>query len=326
MDVLDRIFRRGPSRGRLAFNMRPVTHPWGGGNQWLDQVSRHLRAGGFDVRHDLHRRPDTVVLVDPRVGGNVSFGHEQIALLKERDPYVRCLHRVNECDLRKGTDEIDALLAQANVVADHTVFISSWLRDYHAERWFDVSRPHSVILNGADPDVFHAGGSAELVPGETMRLVTHHWSANPMKGFDVYEQVDGLIADGRLEDVELWVIGRWPESYAWRAARTVPPVRGGELADLLRRCHVYLTASRWEPGGMHHVEGAQCGLPVLYHADGGGIVEMASRYGIGYRDDVAGAIEEMRGRYPELRRRVLAQAPSGSAMCAAYEQVLAGLS
>jgi len=90
----------------------------------------------------------------------------------------------------------------------------------------------------------------------------------------------------------------------------------------LRQCHVYLTASRWEPGGMHHVEGAQCGLPVLYHEDGGGIVELASRYGIGYRDDVVDAIEDMRRRYPELRRRVLEQPPSGVAMCNAYRRVL----
>ena len=56
---------------------------------------------------------------------------------------------------------------------------------------------------------------------------------------------------------------------------------------------------------MHHVEGAQCGLPVLYHEDGGGIVETARRYGIGFRDDVAEAIGELHGRYGELRRRVL---------------------
>ena len=76
---------------------------------------------------------------------------------------------------------------------------------------------------------------------------------------------------------------------------------------------------------MHHVEGAQCGLPVLYHEDGGGIVELAARYGIGYRDDVAGAIGAMRERYPELRRRVLAEAPSGDAMCDAYERLVAAL-
>ena len=259
------------------------------------------------------------------MGGNVVFGADEIERHKSRHPAARCLHRINECDLRKGTNEIDALLAEANRAADHTVFISAWLRDYHAERWFDLSRPHTVIHNGADPAVFSPEGSAELDPDGTMRLVTHHWSDNPLKGFDVYREVDRLLAAGKLPGVALWVIGRWPKDCDWQAARTFPPAIGPELAGLLRQCHVYLTASRFEPGGMHHVEGAQCGLPVLYHEDGGGIVETASRYGIGYRDDVAGAIVEMRSRYAELRRRVLELAPSGETMCARYEEAVESL-
>jgi glycosyltransferase involved in cell wall biosynthesis len=308
--------------GRIVFNMHPLERPWGGGNWWLAQVARYLRESGHDVRFDLGDAADCIVVVDPRIGGNVGFGADAIEAYRELHPEARCLHRINECDLRKGTNEIDALLAEANRVADHTVFISDWLRDYHADRWFDPARPHSVVHNGADPQIFHPSGSDELEPGGTMRIVTHHWSDNPMKGFDVYQEVDRLIAAGELEDVELWVIGRWPSACDWRAARTFPPTTGRELADLLRQGHVYLTASRWEPGGMHHVEGAQCGLPVIYHEDGGGIVEMASRYGIGYRDDAAGAVCEMRERYDELRKRVLEQAPSGDVMCARYQELI----
>lgn len=310
---------------RIAFNMRPLDEPWGGGNWWLSQMVRRLSDGGHDVGFDLRGEPACVVLVDPRVGGNVGFGAREIARHRKRSTGTRVLHRINECDLRKDTNEIDALLADANRVADHTVFISAWLRDYHAERWFDLSRPYSVIHNGADPAIFHPAGSATFEPGEAMRLVTHHWSDNPMKGFDVYQEVDRLIASGELNGVELWVIGRWPRYCEWQAARTFAPTTGTDLAGLLRSCHVYLTASRFEPGGMHHVEGAQCGLPVLYHEDGGGIVETASRYGIGYRDDVAGAIAEMRGRYTELREKVLAQAPSGDTMCAEYGELIESL-
>jgi glycosyltransferase involved in cell wall biosynthesis len=313
--------KRAAPVARLAFNMKPVEHPWGGGNWWLTQTVNHLQTHGYEVGFDLAGELDGIVLVDPRVGGNVRFGPREIAEYKRRRPETRCLHRVNECDLRKGTSEMDALLADGNAVADHTVFISRWLRDYHAERWFDTARPHDVIHNGADPAVFHPLGSARF-DGGTLRLVTHHWSDNPMKGFDVYEEVDGLIASGALAETELWVVGRWPAAVGWRAARTFPPATGPELAGLLRQGHVYVTASRFEPGGMHHVEGAQCGLPVLYHEDGGGIGELAGRYGIGYRDDVQGAVEAARRDYDGLRRRVLAHAPSGDAMCAAYRAVV----
>ena len=218
-----RLFRRRPEPvTRVAFNMRPVEHPWGGGNWWLTQVVDDLRAHGFDVRFDLRHEPDCIVIVDPRVGGNVGFGRDEIAAHKERHPGARCLHRINECDLRKGTDEIDALLAHANEVADSTVFISGWLRDYHAERWFDLSRPHTVVHNGADETIFHPGRD-EWQPGEPLRLVTHHWSDNPRKGFDVDREVDRLIAAGELPGIELRVIGRWPSDCDWQAAQTFRP-------------------------------------------------------------------------------------------------------
>ena len=43
---------------------------------------------------------------------------------------------------------MDRFLAESNRVADHTVFVSEWLRDYHGERWFDLGKPHSVIVPG----------------------------------------------------------------------------------------------------------------------------------------------------------------------------------
>ena len=310
---------------RIAFNMRPTSSPWGGGNQWLQQMLRYLTQRGYEVVFDLGRSVDAIVLVDPRVGGLVRFGPDDVRAYKTRWPGVLCLHRVNECDARKGTDFVDALLARANAVADFTVFVSDWLRQYHVARWFDAARPNAVITNGADPAVFHPIGTERFAPTKPFRLVTHHWSDNWMKGFDVYRDVDGLIADGKLPETELWVIGRWPKELHWKTARTYGPVQGPALGALLRRCHAYLTASRWDPGPMHPVEGAQCGLPVVYHEDGGGAVELTRRYGVPFRADVGSAILEARARYEELRASVLRHAPSGDQMCLEYARVLGSL-
>lgn len=307
---------------RVAINMRPAGGSWGGGSEWVRQTARFLTARGYAVAFDLARQPDAIVLADPRVGGLVGFGPDEIEQYKRRVPGVFCLHRVNENDQRKGTSHVDRLLAEANRVADHTVFISEWLRDYHAERWFDRARPHTVITNGADPAIYHPVGSADLAPTEPMRLVTHHWSDNWNKGFAVYREIDRLIAARRLERVELRVIGRWPSEVRWQAATTVGPVSGVQLGSLLRQAHVYVTASRWEPGGMHFIEGAQCGLPLLYHRDGGGIVEVAQRFGIPFGDDIETAIEQMRQAYPKLREAVLHDGPSGDAMALAYARLI----
>jgi hypothetical protein len=146
-----------------------------------------------------------------------------------------------------------------------------------------------------------------------------------MKGFDVYREVDDLVATGKLPETEFLVIGRWPKEIRWKAARTHGPVQGAELGGLLRRNHLYVTASRWEPGPMHPIEGAQCGLPLVYHGDGGGTVELARHYGVPFRDDVRGAILEARERYEELRSSVLRHAPSGDQMCVEYGRVLCRL-
>ena len=73
---------------------------------------------------------------------------------------------------------------------------------------------------------------------------------------------------------------------------------------------------------MHHVEGAQCGLPVIFHEDGGGIVELAQRYGLGFRDHVKQPLLDARERYPSLRRKVLESPPSGIEMCREFEKAL----
>lgn len=329
--TLSRLLARRRATSWIVMNMRPIRRSWGGGNQWALQFIRALRQTEYGVSFSLGPSADVIVIAsgadtkslrDPSVSKTVTFGVEAIEAYRVRHPHVVCIHRVNECDQRKGTRHIDALIARVNAVADQTVFVSRWLRDYHAARWFDAARPHTVIHNGADEHVFSGQGSATWRPGAPLRLVTHHWSTNWNKGFRVYQELDRLIAEGRLPSTELWVIGRWPAEIHWRAARTFRPRHGAGLAQLLRQCHVYLTASRWEPGCMHIVEAAQCGLPVLYHEEGGGIVEVARPFGVGFRDDLVAAVEMIRQRYPQLRAIVLSGAPSGQRMCAAYLEVI----
>jgi glycosyltransferase involved in cell wall biosynthesis len=307
----------------VAINMRATSGPWGGSSTFVAQLRAFLRARGYRVTCRLGPEVDAIVLIDPREDLQLkAFGMAEIIAHKQRHPRVRVIHRINECDQRKGTNFMDAFLAEANAHADYTVFIAEWLREYHAARWFDTRRPHEVIYNGADCAIFHPIGQHPWQPGETLRVVTHHWSDNPLKGFDVYEEVDRLIDAGKLPGFELRVIGRWPARIQWKSARTAPPLAGRALAAALRECHLYLTATRWEPCGMHHVEGAQCGLPLLYHEDGGGVVEAGLKYGLGFRDDVGAALLAARDRYDKLRARVLAHMPAGDRMVLSFAGLL----
>ncbi len=317
-------FRGGPgfSGHKIAVSLNPKPSPWGGGNQVVEQLIAYLESKGHKVTFQLAPDITAILLVDPRPSETTMFSLAEIAEFKRAHPQVRCIHRINECDLRKGTQEVDEILRQANQVADCTIFISHWLRDYFIDRWFEPHLPHRVIQNGADAKIFYPQLEKEFSAGEICRIVTHHWSDNWNKGFRIYEQVDRMIAQGELEGFALMVIGRWPSEIRWRVAATHAPVRGKQLADLLRQNHLYLTGSLWEPCGMHHIEGAQCGLPLVYHEDGGGIVEFGRRYGVSFRDDIKAALVEARRQYQSLREKVLALAPSGLEMCREYETVL----
>jgi glycosyltransferase involved in cell wall biosynthesis len=309
--------------GRIAFTMYPTNGPWGGSSTFVSQLRAFLKWRGYDVTFNLEQKVDVIVLIDPREDlQNKSFGLKDIKEYIRRYPNVRILHRINECDQRKGTSFMDPLLADANKLADYTVFISEWLRDYHAERWFDSFKAHQVIYNGADPRIFHPIGADYYTGKSPFRLVTHHWSDNPMKGFPIYQQVDVMIHAGELKDTEFWVIGRWPETITWKSARTFPPTTGYDLANKLRSCHAYLTASLWEPCGMHHVEGAQCGLPLIYHEDGGGIVEAGNKYGIGFNNNIKEAVLKMKRDFFSYRDRLFQQMPSGDRMCLDYLEVI----
>ncbi|MEO6848720.1 MAG: hypothetical protein ABI443_13365 [Chthoniobacterales bacterium] len=317
-----RLFNRSP-RPCVAISMVPTRSPWGGASPFVWQLHTLLIRRGYDVVYHLRRKPDLVFVIDPRDDNPAKrFGLKELIPFRKQHPEVPIFHRVNECDQRKGTNDMDDILHRTSELSDYTVFISEWLRDYFVAKWFDKKREHSCIYNGADPRVYHPIGYQLPKNGEPIRIVTHHWSDNPLKGFDVYEKIDRLIADGTLKGFELWMIGRWPKSIEWKTARLFKPMTGRPLAEHLRQCHFYVTASRWEPCGMHHVEGAQCGLPLLYHEDGGGIVEAGQKYGLGFRDNLVERLHEMTAQLPALHKKLLHTLPSGDRMALDYADAI----
>lgn len=315
------IFRRSHV-ATVAFNVRPQSGPYGGANQWAVQLASALRRCGYRVVHKLGPDVDLVMGTHLGLSGRLAFSWDAVAEAKLRNPRLRVIQRINDNDARKGTQGMNGVLSAANKSADHTVFVSAWLRDHHAERWFDAGRPHSVIEPGADPAVFHPMGNSPWKPGEPFRIVTHHWSDNPAKGFDVYAAIDKAIATASAANFELWIIGRWPAGLEWKAAKTFAPASGSQLAGLLRQCHAYVTASRHEPGAMHPVEGVQCGLPLLYHGETGGTVSLGERLGVLLGDDVVASLDQLRAAYPALRAKVLREPPSGDLMCLLYRRLI----
>jgi glycosyltransferase involved in cell wall biosynthesis len=304
---------------KVAIGYQMQQGPWGGGNQFAQALAESLLRRGNEVRFDLLDPDiDVIVLTDPRARSpSVSFGAGAILrYLTLRNPRALVVHRINECDERKGTKRMNLLLRYANYCADHTVFIASWLMDLNVWR---KNSPLSVILNGADARVFDRTSYIRWDGQRPLRLVTHHWGGNRMKGFDIYEALDQMLAETEWKNrIEFTYIGNLPAGFSFANARYLPPMQGNTLARELSSHHVYVTASVNEPAGMHHIEGAMCGLPLLYRLSGA-LPEYCDGFGIGFGDaNFIEALKEMLEQYPNYADRMPNYSRTAEYMCGEY--------
>ena len=286
---------------KIFFNRVPRNEPYGGGNQFLVKMVEKLQKEGHSVVFYLEPEIDIIFIMDPRPG-DIGYSAEHIAAYKHRFTDTKVIHRINECDKRKGTDFIDSMLIKTSGLADRVVFISQWLSDYFHDIGFEGNS--SVVYNGCDKESFQPSEN-KSVNYKKLKLVTHHWSDNWMKGFDLYTEIDKYIDENNV-DFDFTYIGRYCKEYNPKATNIISPLHGKSLAEELRKYDVYVTASRWEPCGMHHIEGAAAGLPIIYHEDTGGIVELCKNHGLSYRtfQEFLDAVENIKNSYESFVDRI----------------------
>ena len=263
---------------KIFFNRFPRNEPYGGGNQFLQRMTSMFVEKGHKVVYHLEEDIDLIFMMDPRPGDH-GYSLQHIVAYKHHFPKTKVLHRVNECDARKGTNEIDDLLMTGMSISDSVVFISKWLKDYFFTLGF--KEKSSVIYNGCDTKHFYPETKNSM---GKLRLVTHHWSDNWMKGFDLYTEIDRYLIENESANFDFTYVGRYCKEYSPKKTTIILPLHGKDLGDELRKHDIYVTASRWEPCGMHHIEGAASGMPVIYHADTGGIVELCEQHGEQFTD------------------------------------------
>ncbi len=215
------------------------------------------------------------------------------------------------------------MVLAAAELADAVVFLSDFSRELFLGQGLDPSKPSRVIRTGANGEVFHPAGRAPWAPGQRIRLVTHHWSPWVMKGIDVYERLDYLLAEPDWADkFEFTYVGRLPLGFRLPHSRCLPVMDGKELADELRRHHAYVTGARHEAAGNHYIEAMRCGLPVLYLQSGAN-AEYCGPYGIGFHPgNFEAKLRQLRDEYPRLRRAVLDCPYDAEVMAAEYLQLI----
>jgi glycosyltransferase involved in cell wall biosynthesis len=309
---------------KIAIGYEIRNGPWGGGNQFLISFKDYFEKRGAKIVHRLSDKDlSLIILINPRKGSG-TFDHKDIERYKRFNPKVKVIHRINETDKAKNTNNIDRLRLKANKVVDAVVFVSEWVRDYYIEKGFDPTFPHTVIRSGPDEKIFNPEGYIPWKRGIPLKIVTHHWSDNYMKGTDIYQYLDELLDDEWMRRFfEFTYIGRLPNGIKFKNTRYVPVLQGKSLAEELRKHHVYLTAARWESCSMHQLEGACCGLPLLFIDEGGGAVECSIGFGIQFsKSTFILNLFKILEKYAELQPKMKEFPLNASATNKKYEELI----
>lgn len=298
--------------------------PWGGGNLFAINLTQYLEKKGHTVINHLdHEDIDLILLTEPRKTSESSaFTHMDIFKYQKLvNRNVLVVHRVNECDERKKTNFVNKYLIEANRVADSTVFVSTWLKNLFINQGLKNDNLQ-VILSGANSELFNRENTDVWTAEKPLKIVTHHWGANWNKGFAIYKKLDELLSKSEYkEKLEFTYIGNLPSKVKFQNSSVVKPLSGRALANEVKKHHAYLTGSLNEPSGNHHIEGGQCGLPILY-IDSGGIPEYCENYGLKFTENnFESILKEFIINFSKLKSNMHTYPHDSDQMCSEYENL-----
>ena len=290
---------------KIAIGFEIKNDSWGGGNQFAKSLVKEAKTRGHQITFKIKDSDiDIILLTDPRsyIKG-INFGSFEILnylFFKNKNAIV--IHRINECDERKNTKYMNKFLKWSNYCADYTVFISSWLKELDI---YQKNKESMVILNGGDPEIFNNDKFHSWDGISPLKIITHHWSPNFMKGFDVYQEIDNLLTNSEWSSkIEFTYIGNLPPGFFFKKTKHIKPISGKKLGLELSKHHLYISASINEPAGMHHIEGIMCGLPIIYR-ESGALPEYCKDYGVSFKErNFLPALKKIMKGYKEYKKRV----------------------
>tara|TARA_R100000008_G_scaffold82189_1_gene66195 strand:+ start:9127 stop:10047 length:921 start_codon:yes stop_codon:yes gene_type:complete len=285
---------------KIYINRSPVSGPWGGGNKTVTALADKLEQRGHEVVYELARDLDIIFCFDPRPNSRGEW-YQTYVDYKYVFKDTKIIQRVGDLGTH-GKPELTELVRETINFSDYAIFPSKWAKEYLGP----LSRPHTVIDNAPLKTFFKSRSHSTGVSGK-LKIVTHHWSTNPKKGFEYYKFLDKHIVEND-NDLAFTYIGRLPDNLRFMKANYHPPTGDNSiLADLLSQNHVYLTASEEEAGANHVLEAMASGLPVIYHKNGGSIANYCEDYGIGYdsNDSLIEAVAKVKENFEHYKRNIM---------------------
>jgi hypothetical protein len=284
-----------------------TTNPYGGGNLFIKNLTEYLLKMNHSVVYDLKDIDiDIILMINPLKNSEKSTlnNYDIDFYQKFINPESISVQRINECDERKNTDYVNKEILKSNKNIDYTVYVSKWLQELYKKAGIQ-DHNSNVILAGANSEYFNIDSKKFWNKDREIRLVTHHWSDNWMKGFNTYKNIDKLLSEKFWNSKLIFTyIGNYPKNINFQNTKLIEPLSEKALAEELKKHDIYITASLNEPSGNHHIEAAQCGLPILY-VNSGGITEYCQEYGLEFSEgNVAEKLEYLINNYDSYKEKI----------------------
>jgi len=266
---------------KVSIGAKIIEGPFGGGNAFINNLANYLKKNNFEIINHLNDKDiDIILLINPLLGSTTST-FDDLDVLK----YINfvnsntiSIQRINECDERKNTNYVNKKIISSNKDIDITIFVSQWLKELYIEKGLKPKDSY-VVRGGPNKNIFNLRNKQKWETDKKIKIVTHHWSNNWMKGFDTYSKLDSLISEEKWNNkIEFTYIGNLPKNFTFQNTKVIPPLQEEELAIELKNHDLYITGSINEPSGNHHMEAAMSGLPILF-INSGGIPEYCEGFG-----------------------------------------------
>lgn len=254
----------------IFINFKFSDVPYGGGNQFIMNLVKYLETiPTIKITYELDNSIDIYFIIDIREGPFKRYSFAEIYKHKCKHG-GKIVYRINDCDITRQDGELEDMILKHLTNIDHYVFNSTFIRDYYIDK-YDAFRnvSYRIIYNAADSKTFYP---KKRRVNSKLKIVTHHWSDNINKGYDVYYELNKYCKN--RDDMELVIIGRKFADGFIDPPVVIGPYKGIELADRLSNCDIYITASKYDSCPMHLLEGISCGLPVIYLDHPGGVKDI----------------------------------------------------
>jgi len=301
---------------RVYLNRTPKYGPWGGGIKTVNKLAEALQAAGHEVVFRLVPDIDVIFCIDPRPN---EFGEWYQNFLYYREAFkdVKIIQRVGDLGTH-SKPELTELVRLTLPHSDFLIFPSEWAKD-----WINYDGDNCDVVHNCPVDIFHEHKRSTGLDGDVIKLVTHHWSMNPKKGFDVYGELQNYI--DKNDKYKFTYMGRKPEDC--QISNHLPPMSAEEVARELPNHHIYITASKEEAGANHVLEAMAAGLPVVFHKDGGSILNYCKDYGLEFTtfEEMMEKIDEISNDYEFYKQKVLSYDKSNDQVVESYLKIISNL-